>query len=70
MTVLQQERTYFTRKTFFTGSLVTVPQQDPQIDDQSDLLKSNIQIAGSTQMFYVLNASRDVSEEFDELLDR
>ncbi|KAI5741667.1 hypothetical protein M8J76_015892 [Diaphorina citri] len=54
----------------YLGSLVTVPQQDPQIDDQLDLLKSNIQIAGSTQMFYVLNASREVSQEFDELLDR
>uniref|UniRef100_A0A8D8QU53 Glutamate receptor 2.5 n=1 Tax=Cacopsylla melanoneura TaxID=428564 RepID=A0A8D8QU53_9HEMI len=54
----------------YLGSLVTVPQQDPQIDDQIDLLKSNIPIAGSTQMFYVLNASRGVSQELNELLDR
>lgn len=54
----------------YLGSLITIPQTTPEINDQYTLLKTNLNLVGRQQMFYWINSSAGSSSEFRALVDR
>lgn len=54
----------------YMGSLMTVPRTEPEINKQTDLLNTSLNLIGRQEMFHVLNESAANSVEFRQLIDR
>lgn len=54
----------------YLGSLITIPQTIPEINDQHTLLKTNLNLVGRQQMYYLINSSAGTSNDFEELVER
>lgn len=54
----------------YLGSLMTVPRTEPEINQQSDLLNTSLNLVGRQEMFSVLNESAAISVEFKAIIDR
>lgn len=54
----------------YMGSLLTVPRTEPEINQQSDLLNTSLNLVGRHEMFSVLNESAANSAEFRQLIER
>lgn len=54
----------------YLGSLITIPQTTPEINDQHTLLKTNLNLVGRQDMYYLINSSAGSSNDFKELVDR
>lgn len=54
----------------YLGSLITIPQTSPEINDQHTLLKTNLNLVGRQQMYYLINSSAGSSNDFKALVDR
>lgn len=54
----------------YLGSLITIPQTTPEINDQHSLLKTNLNLVGRQQMYYLINSSAGSSNDFKALVDR
>jgi len=54
----------------YLGSLITIPQTPSEINDLHTLLKTNLNLVGKQQMYYLINSSADSSNDFKALVDR
>lgn len=54
----------------YLGSLITIPQTTPEINDQHTLLKTNLNLVGRQDMYYLINSSAGSSNDFKQLVDR
>lgn len=54
----------------YLGSLITVPQTTPEINDLHTLLKTNLNLVGRQHMYYLINSSAGSSNDFKALVDR
>ncbi|XP_065225502.1 uncharacterized protein LOC135849157 isoform X2 [Planococcus citri] len=54
----------------YLGSLMTIPRTEPEINQQSDLLNTSLNLVGRQEMFNVLNESAANSGEFKAIIDR
>eukprot|EP00102_Acyrthosiphon_pisum_P018259 XP_008189946.2 PREDICTED: glutamate receptor ionotropic, delta-2-like [Acyrthosiphon pisum] len=54
----------------YLGSLITIPQTTPEINDQHTLLKTDLNLVGRQDMYYLINSSAGSSNDFKELVDR
>lgn len=54
----------------YLGSLITIPQITPEINDLHTLLKTNLNLVGRQQMYYLINSSAGSSNDFKTLVDR
>ncbi|XP_050522306.1 uncharacterized protein LOC126894967 [Daktulosphaira vitifoliae] len=54
----------------YLGSIITIPRADPEIDDQHTLLKTNLNLAGRQQMYFLINSSAGSGHDFRALVDR
>jgi len=54
----------------YLGSLITIPQTVPEINDLHTLLKTNLNLVGRQQMYYLINSSAGSSNDFKALVDR
>lgn len=54
----------------YLGSLITIPQSTPEINDLRTLLKTNLNLVGRQQMYYLINSSAGSSNDFRALVDR
>lgn len=54
----------------YLGSLITIPQTAPEINDLHTLLKTNLNLVGRQQMYYLINSSAGSSNDFKSLVDR
>lgn len=54
----------------YLGSLITIPQTTPEINDLHTLLKTNLNLVGRQQMYYLINSSAGSSNDFRTLVDR
>ncbi|CAH1723549.1 unnamed protein product [Aphis gossypii] len=54
----------------YLGSLITIPQTIPEINDQHTLLKTDLNLVGRQDMYYLINSSAGSSNDFKELVDR
>lgn len=54
----------------YLGSLITIPQMAPEINDLRTLLKTNLNLVGRQRMYYLINSSADSSNDFKALVDR
>lgn len=54
----------------YLGSLITIPQTTPEINDLQTLLKTNLHLVGRQQIYYLINSSAGSSNYFKALLDR
>lgn len=54
----------------YMGSLMTVPRTEPELNRQSDLLNTSLNLVGRREMFHVLNESASNSGEFRKLVQK
>lgn len=54
----------------YLGSLITIPQTTPEINDQHTLLRTKLNLVGRQQIYYLINSSASSSSDFGTLLDR
>ncbi|XP_026823054.1 uncharacterized protein LOC113561055 [Rhopalosiphum maidis] len=54
----------------YLGSLITIPQTTPEINDQRTLLRTSLNLVGRQDMYYLINSSAGSSNDFRELVDR
>lgn len=54
----------------YLGSLMTIPRTEPEINQQSDLLNTSLNLVGRQEMFNVLNESAANSGEFKAIIER
>jgi len=54
----------------YLGSLITIPQTPSEINDLHTLLKTNLNLVGKQQMYYLINSSAGSSNDFKALVDR
>lgn len=54
----------------YLGSLITIPQATPEINDQHTMLKTKLNLVGRQQMYYLINSSAGSGSDFSKLLDR